>query len=185
MQILDPTGESSIEQQKLAARLDDLRNKKVWFCDNQGVRVGQSDPDVNPLFARWRERLQEDFGIEAHHVCTDQFTAPYRHGRETFEKIAKEADAVINGLACCGSGTSAVIHDAVRYEVAGVPTVSLITGNVQGFARGTMKKLGLDGLPYLMTSHRIHVFSLVGTPEEAKADADRLYPGVVEALLKA
>ena len=184
MQILDPTGDTSIEQQTLAARLSDLRGKNVWFCDNQGIRSEPgAPPDVNPLFSRWRERLLEDHGIKAHHACTDQFTSPYRHGREMFEKIAKEADVVINELACCGSGTSAVIHDAVRFEVEGVPTVSLITSNVEGFAKATMRRLGLNDLPYLMTSHRIHVFSLVSTLEEAHEDADRLYPQLVSALL--
>ncbi len=186
MQILDPTGDTSIEQKTLADRLAELNGKNVWFCDNQGVRTEASaTPDINPLFQRWRERLVEDFGIKAHHACTDQFTSPYRHGKEMFEKIANEADVVINGLACCGSGTSAVIHDAARYELEGVPTVSLITSNVEGFAKATMRRLGLNDLPYLMTSHRIHVFSLVSTLEVAIEDADRLYPNVVKALLRA
>jgi hypothetical protein len=78
-----------------------------------------------------------------------------------------------------------VIHDAIRYEEKGVPTLSLITSNVEPYATATMKKLGLQNLRYIMTSHRIHVFSLVATLEEAEAEANRLYPAVVKALVEA
>jgi hypothetical protein len=184
MIVLDPTGESSIETHALAPRLDDLRGKTVWFCDNQGEQWGRAEPDLNPILRRWRRKLEADLAIKSHHVNSEQFTAPYRHGRAKFDEIASSAHAVINGLACCGSGTSALFHDAVRYEQKGIPTVSVVTDSAEPFAKATMRKLGMPDLPYIVISHNIHMFAMVSTLAEAEAEADRLYPQVLRALVR-
>jgi len=184
MTILDPAGESSIEHVPSAPRLNDLRGKRIWFCDNQGDRTGRTEPELNPLFRVWRRKLQHDHGIEAFGVCTDQFTSPYRHGRAKFDEVVKTADAIVNGLACCGSGTSALVHDAVEYERAGIPTISVVTDSAEPFARAAMRKLGLGALRYVVVSHNIHMFALVSTLEEAEAEAERLYPHIVDGLIR-
>lgn len=181
--VLDPVAESTIVRQSLAARLGTLAGKRIWFLDNQGQAWGQGPPHMNPLFQRWQERLSREFEIKWDYVCTQQFTSPFRHGKDKLEDIARSADAVINGLACCGSGTSAVIHDAVQYELRGVPSVSLVTDSVAGHAKAATLKLGMADLPILVVSHNIHMFSPVAPPEECARAADALYPALVAALL--
>jgi hypothetical protein len=182
--VLDPTGESSIETLALAPRLSDLHGKTVWFCDNQGEQWGRTEPELNPILRTWRRRLEAELAIRSHHVCTEQFTSPYRHGREKFDHIVSTASAVINGLACCGSGTSALIHDAVRYEQKGIATVSVVTDTAEPFARAAMRKLGMADLKYIVVSHNIHMFAMVSTLAEAEAEAERLYPQVLRALVR-
>ena len=184
MVVLDPTGESSIETHSLAPRLADLRGKTVWFCDNQGETWGRKEPELNPVLRTWRRRLETEFGIKSHHVCTEQFTSPYRHGRAKFDEIVKSADAVINGLACCGSGTSALFHDAIRYEEKGIPTVSVVTDTAEPFGKAAMRKLGMPDLRYVVVSHNIHMFAMVSTLAEAEAAANQLYDQVVRALVR-
>ncbi len=181
--VLDPVAESTIVRQSLAPRLSAIAGKKIWFLDNQGQAWGEGPPRMNPLFQRWQERLSSEYEIKWDYVCTQQFTSPFRHGKEKLEEIARGADAVINGLACCGSGTSAVIHDAVQYELRGVPSVSLVTDSVAGHAKASTMKLGMTDLPFLVVSHNVHMFSPVCTPEESIAAADALYPALVAALL--
>jgi hypothetical protein len=184
MIVLDPTGESSIEAHTLAPRLAELRGKTIWFCDNQGEQWGRTEAELNPILRTWRRKLEADFAIRSHYVCTEQFTSPYRHGREKFDEIVRTADAVINGLACCGSGTSALVHDAVRYEQKGIPTVSVVTDTAEPFGKAAMRKLGMPDLKYVVVSHNIHMFAMVSTLPEAEAEAARLYDQVVRALVR-
>lgn len=184
MLILDPTAESTIPKLTLAARRPTLKGKKIWFLDNQGQAWEKGEPRMNPVFLRWAERLEADYGIRWEHVCTQQFTAPFRHGKDKFEQIAKDADVIINGLACCGSGTSAVIHDAIQYELRGIPTVSLVTDSVLGHAKAATMKLGMPGLPILTVSHNVHMFAPVCTPEESVAAADAIYAALAPALVQ-
>ena len=180
--VLDPTAESTLPRHTPAPRLDSLQGKHVWFLDNQGQHWGRGVPKPNPLFQRWQERLAADYGITSDYACTEQFTSPWRHGKDKLESVAAEADAVVNGLACCGSGTSAVVHDAIELEKRGVPTVSLMTDSVVGHAKLATLKLGMD-VPILVCSHNVHMFAPVATPEACAAAADALYPALVEALL--
>jgi hypothetical protein len=181
--VLDPVAESTIVRQQLAPRLTIHAGNRIWFLDNQGQAWSEGPPRMNPIFQVWQERLSREHEIKWDYVCTQQFTSPFRHGKEKLEEIARSADAVVNGLACCGSGTSAVIHDAVRYELRGVPSVSLVTDSVAGHAKAATMKLGMTDLPVLVVSHNIHMFSPVATPEECARAADALYPAMVAALL--
>jgi hypothetical protein len=180
--VLDPTSESTLPRHTPAARLDSLRGKHIWFLDNQGQHWGRGVPQMNPLFQRWQKRLADDFGITSEYACTEQFTAPFRHGKEKLESVSKAADAVINGLACCGSGTSAVVHDAIELEKRGVPTVSLMTDSVVGHAKLATLKLGMD-VPILVCSHNVHMFAPVAPPDECAAAADALYDQLVASLV--
>lgn len=182
MLILDPTAEYAVPRLATAARLPTLRKKKIWFLDNQGQHWGKGKPVMNPIFLQWQARLERDFEIDWDYACTEQFTAPFRHGKEKFEEILNDADAIINGLACCGSGTSAVVHDAIQYELRGIPTVSLFTDTAVSHARAAMMKLGMPELQILVVSHNIHMFAPVATAEESVRAADALYPSVAPAL---
>ena len=182
--VLDPTAESTIPRLSLAPRLADLHGKHIWFLDNQGEHWGKGTPMMNPIFRAWKERLERDYQITSNYVCTEQFTSPFRHGKDKLEEIAKDADAVVNGLACCGSGTSAVIHDAIQYELRGVPTVSLVTDSVLGHAKAATMKLGMPGLPILTVSHNVHMFAPVVPYDESVRAADEIYAGVAAALVR-
>jgi hypothetical protein len=182
--VLDPTAESTIPKLALAPRLDSLHGKHLWFLDNQGEHWGKGVPQMNPIFRAWLVRLQKDYGVTHEYVCTEQFTSPFRHGKDKLEEIAKSADAVVNGLACCGSGTSAVIHDAIQYELRGVPTVSLVTDSVEHHAKAATMKLGMVGLPILHVSHNVHMFAPVVPYEQSVIAADAIYAGVAAALVK-
>ncbi|MEO6953940.1 MAG: hypothetical protein ABI321_19215 [Polyangia bacterium] len=182
--VLDPTAESTLPRHTPAQRLSSLKGKHVWFLDNQGQHWGQGTPQMNPLFQRWQKRLQEEHGITSEYACTEQFTAPFRHGKAKLEEVAKSADAVINGLACCGSGTSAVVHDAIEYELRGVPTVTLVTDSVIGHAKLATRKLGMD-VQIVVCSHNVHMFAPVATPTECAAAADELYDAMVACLVGA
>ena len=180
---LDPSAEYAIPRLALAPRLADLRGKHVWFLDNQGEHWGKGVPQMNPIFRQWKDRLERDYQITSEYVCTEQFTAPYRHGKEKFEQVAKTADAIINGLACCGSGTSAVVHDAIQYELRGIPTVSLITDSAVGHAKAATMKLGMPDLKILVVSHNVHMFAPVVTWPESQVAADEIYAGVAQSLV--
>jgi len=180
--VLDPTAESTIPRLTPAPRLSSLTGKHIWFLDNQGEHWGKGTPIMNPLFRRWQERLSADHGITWAYACTEEFTAPFRHGKARFEEVAGSAAAVINGLACCGSGTSAVVHDAIQYELRGIPTVSLVTDSVLGHVRAATMKLGMHP-PVLTCSHNVHMFAPVASPEECARAADEIYADLVAALL--
>jgi hypothetical protein len=184
VQILDPVAEFTLPKLVGAPRLASLRGKRVWFLDHQGLAWGQGPPKLNPIAQRWRERMEADFGITADYLCTQQFVSPYRHGKDLFEKVAGSADAVVNGLACCGGGTSAAVHDAIQYELRGVPTVTLVTDSVLHHARAAMMKLGMNDLRLLVVSHNVYMFSPVATPEACARVADELYASVIAALTK-
>ena len=181
--VLDPAAESTIVRQQLATRLSALQGKHVWFLDNQGQSWGKGTPVMNPIFRAWQARLEKEFDIKWSYACTEQFTAPFRHGKDKMDEVARDADVVINGLACCGSGTSAVIHDAVQLEKRGVPTVSLVTDSVVGHVRAATMKAGMLDLAVLSVSHNIHMFAPVATPAECIAAADVLYPALIDALV--
>jgi hypothetical protein len=182
MLILDPSAEYQIPKHTLAPRLTSLSGKRLWFLDSQGQELGKR---MNPIYLRWAERLEADYGITWQFACTEQFVSPFRHGKAKFEEIAGSADAIIDGLACCGGGTSAVMHDSVEYEKRGIPTVSLVTDVTLHHARAAAIKLGLPDLHIVTVSHNIHVFAPVATPEECKRAADALYPDMVRALVLA
>jgi hypothetical protein len=182
--VLEPTAESSIERVSPAARLSGLRGKRIWFLDNQGESWGKGPPVMNPLFRTWAERLEREHEVRVQFACTETFSAPFRHGKQRFEEVVASADAIINGLACCGSGTSAVIHDAVAYERRRVPTVSLVTDNVLPFASAASRKLGLPELKVLTVSHRVHAFAPLVPVEESQRVAHELYPAMVAALVQ-
>jgi hypothetical protein len=183
VQILDPVAEFALPVLSTSPRLTSLRGKRVWFLDSQGQAWGKGPPVLNPLFQRWRERMERDHDIVANYLCTDQFVSPYRHGKDKFEEVAKSADAVVNGLACCGGGTSAVVHDAIQYELRGIPTVSLVTDSVLHHAHAAMLKLGMKDLRLLEVSHNVHMFAPVAPPDECARVADGLYDAMLAALL--
>jgi len=183
MLIVDPSAEYTVPRLTPAARLATLRGKRVWFLDNQGEHWGQGTPRMNPIFRTWATLLERDHGITWQFACTEQFVSPFRHGKEKFEEVARTADAVINGLACCGGGTSAVIHDAIAYEQRGVPTVSLVTDSALHHAKAATLKLGMPALAILTVSHNVHMFAPVVGEEESARAAEAIYPDVVRALV--
>ncbi len=183
--VLEPTAETSIEQVNPAPRLSSLQGKRVWFLDNQGEGWGKGPAVMNPFFRTWAARLEREHGVRVQFACTENFSAPFRHGKAKFEEVVGSTDAVVNGLACCGSGTSAVVHDAVAYERRSIPTVSLITDNVLPFATAASRKLGLPQLKLLTVSHRLHAFAPLAPLEECQRVAEALYPAMAAALLQA
>jgi hypothetical protein len=183
LQVLDPSAESAVPRLTPARRLSELRHQLIWFLDAQGEHWGKGVPIMNPIFRTWKDRLEREFSIRSKYACTEQFTSPFRHGKQTFEQVAGEAAAVIGGLACCGSGTSALIHDAVAYEQRGIPTVSLVTESVVGHAKAATIKLGMPDLRMLSISHNVHMFAPVVTLEESQQAAEALYSALLQALV--
>ena len=184
MQILDPVAEFTLPKLVGAPRLASLRGKRVWFLDHQGLAWGEGPPRLNPIAQRWRERMEAEHGIVADYLCTQQFVSPYRHGKDRFEEVASSADAIVNGLACCGGGTSAAVHDAIQYELRSIPTVTLVTDSVDHHARAAMMKLGMNDLRLLVVSHNVYMFSPIATTEGCARVADELYDSLIASLVR-
>jgi len=99
LRVLDPAGEPAHPPSKLAPRPGTLEGKVVWLVDGHGDSE-QGKPVMNRVFRAWKERLEKEHRLaEVHYVRTDNIATPFRHGKETFEKIVKTADVVINGVA--------------------------------------------------------------------------------------
>lgn len=73
---------------------------------------------------------------------------------EDFERLTA-TDVAFLALGDCGSCTSWTVHDAVRLEAAGVPSVVVCSEPFEDFARTQAAALGVDNLRLLVLEHPI------------------------------
>jgi hypothetical protein len=181
LRILDPEAETTIPRVPLAPRLRGLDGKTVWFLDGLADSLGGAAA-MHKIYVHWKARLEREFRLKAvHYERSDYFATPFRHGKGTFDRIVRTGDVVINGVCFCGAGTSSITHDGVQYERSGLPTATLVTDRFEVPSRAQAKMMGLPELPILVFPHEVHFRASV---EGARAEADRLYPGLLACLVE-
>ena len=101
LKVFDPSGEPAEPPNQLAPRVNSLAGRVVWILDGFGAFDGEHQGQtINKVFQAWKDRIEHEYEpAEIHYARTDNIGTPYRHGKETFERVIREADVVINGVA--------------------------------------------------------------------------------------
>ena len=152
----------------VAARLDGVRGAAIGFIDN-------GFPSTAALHDQLRSRLAPE--------ALRPVIEPKRYWKpltaEQLAMVAGSVVAVIGGVSTTPPSTAFAVQDAVAFELAGIPTVSLVTAPYEDlFAESA----AIEGMPEL----RRIVLPYPLVEEGAIRDlADRCVPAVLAALTDA
>lgn len=146
-----------------------LAGAVIGFLDN-------SKANCKLLFDTWATRLKEDFGPTS--VVYTKKPSMSRGLTSENQAAVGAARVVITGVGDCGSCTSWSIRDAVGFEKARIPTVTVLTEPFMGLGR--VQATG-DEYPGLRLMTLPHPFKFL-SDDEVQTLADTHY-GELIALL--
>lgn len=185
MTITTPTREALLDPTGMAEREDDatLSPRPVSL---KGLTVGLLDntkPNAMLLLDQIVADLRRDHGVgEVKRYVKDYFGTPVKD--ELFDEIVSEVDIVITAVGDCGSCSAATVADGIKFERAGIPTVSICSDSFAMSGQAMADVQGFPGFEFVMVEHPVASLdsSLIrGRADQAVADALRIL-GVTETV---
>lgn len=167
--ILSPAPDQAVAARAPAVRLTSLAGKYVGLLDN-------NKPGARPILDRLAARLVDEGAADVRHWRKSHPSGPSPYVSDA----AGASHLVISGVGDCGSCSSWSLRDAFEVELAGVPTVTLVSHPFANVVRVEARSLGMPSLPILATPHPIATL----TNADLQAIADDLFDSVVRALVK-
>lgn len=174
--LLDPTGRvEGDDDSTLAPRPTSLKGLTVGLLDN-------TKPNSMLLLDEIAADLKRDFGIgEVKRYVKDYFGTPIKD--ELFEQIVSEVDVVITAVGDCGSCSAATVADGIKFERAGIPTVSITSDSFQMSGQAMAQVQGFPGFQFVMVQHPVASLDeglIRGRADQAVPEVLRIL-GVTEA----
>jgi hypothetical protein len=176
LDLLEPTVTDHPPGLTGAARLPDVRGKRLGFVDNSKCNAD--------LFIR---RLCKQFG-ERFAVVPGPIVrklAPKDRLSEADLARLAQCDAVVLCFGDCGTSTSINVADAVEIERRGIPTVTVFSTAFAAAARKQAEGRGLRDLPLVMIPHPMHTAPQKTVTERADAAIDALVERLTRVMATA
>ena len=175
--LLDPTGAAEgMSEGTLSPRPVSLKGLTVGLLDN-------TKPNSTLLLDEIAADLKRDYGIgEIKHYVKDYFGTPVKD--ELFDQIVSEVDIVITAVGDCGSCSAATVADGIKFERAGIPTVSITSDSFAMSGQAMADVQGFPGFEFVMVQHPVaslDVEHIRGRADQAIPEALRIL-GVTETI---
>jgi len=175
--LLDPTGAAEgMSEGTLSPRPVSLKGLTVGLLDN-------TKPNSTLLLDEIAADLKRDYGIgEIKHYVKDYFGTPVKD--ELFDQIVSEVDIVITAVGDCGSCSAATVADGIKFERAGIPTVSITSDSFAMSGQAMADVQGFPGFEFVMVQHPVaslDVEHIRGRADQAVPEALRIL-GVTETI---
>ncbi len=173
--LLDPTGRTDGDDDStLSPRPVTLAGLTVGLLDN-------TKPNSMLLLDEIAADLARDHGIgEVKRYVKDYFGTPIAD--ELFAQIVDEVDVVITAVGDCGSCSAATVADGIKFERAGIPTVSITSDSFEMSGRAMAQVQGFPGFEFVMVEHPVASLDthlIRGRADQAVPEALRIL-GVTE-----
>ncbi|MBI2906286.1 MAG: hypothetical protein HYX92_01380 [Chloroflexi bacterium] len=152
-ELLNPIGEVTTPEIKLAKRPTDLSGKVMGILDN---KMGES----TAVLERLAKRLSERYDLAGQVAVTRVGHSP----AEAAEELSRACDFVVAGFGCSGVWTIWCVQTAVELEKRGIPTVMACTQGLDAMCQAEARCMGLASLP----------LPSVPVPEDAKFEGELL-----------
>jgi len=175
--LLYPTGAAEgLSEGTLSPRPVSLKGLTVGLLDN-------TKPNSTLLLDEIAADLKRDYGIgEIKHYVKDYFGTPVKD--ELFDQIVSEVDIVITAVGDCGSCSAATVADGIKFERAGIPTVSITSDSFAMSGQAMADVQGFPGFEFVMVQHPVaslDVEHIRGRADQAVPEALRIL-GVTETI---
>lgn len=169
--LLDPTG--AVEGQDdstLSPRPVTLKGLTVGLLDN-------TKPNSMHLLNEIAADLERDYGVtEFKRYVKDYFGTPIKD--ELFDQVVSEVDVVITAVGDCGSCSAATVADGIKFERAGIPTVSITSDSFAMSGQAMADVQGFPGFQFAMVEHPM---ASLDAPQ-IRGRADAIMPTVLRIL---
>ncbi|MGV3714119.1 UGSC family (seleno)protein [Pseudolysinimonas sp.] len=169
--LLDPTGAVAGEDDStLSARPVSLKGLTVGLLDN-------TKPNSMHLLDEIAADLTRDFGVtDFKRYAKDYFGTPIKD--ELFAQIIDEVDVVITAVGDCGSCSAATVADGIKFERAGIPTVSITSDSFAMSGQAMADVQGFPGFRFAMVEHPMASLDA----QQIRGRADDIMPEVLSIL---
>ena len=168
--VLDPTAKPRSREFKMAVRPDNIEGKVLAFLWN-------TKPNGNVLLDRFAQRLNERYHF-TQMVNRVKPSASLPATEDVLDELSARCDFVVIAIGDCGSCTSYVIHDAIKLEKRGIPTVSICSHEFAYLSRVQAQGLGMPHLAIVIIPHPIGGID----PKEVARKADDALDDMIAAL---
>jgi hypothetical protein len=165
----NPIAAEAVKILPLAKRLGTLKGKKIGFVDNSKLNADRFLIEV-------RKHLVAEYGI----VEGPSFRklAPKDWLKPEDLAALEKCDAVIMCFGDCGTSTSITVGDAVKLEVAGIPTLTVFSTAFVEAAKAQAGGRGMPNLHVVAIPHPMHT----ALASEVTARAVAAVPAIAEGL---
>jgi hypothetical protein len=143
--IVNPAAEIQDISLPIAPRLGSLRGARVGIVDN-AKRMAL------PLLKALESILQAEYGVASFNYYRKE-NASIPMPKDAMDAMAKASDAVVHGVADCGSCVTWGLYDSVEFEKLGVPAVNVITTGFSAAAKVRARTLGMQDHPIVAVQH--------------------------------
>jgi hypothetical protein len=170
--IVNPAAELQNISFSIATRLSSLRGARVGIVDN-------AKHMALPLLKALESILSTEYGVASFNYYRKE-NASIPMPKEEMDAMAKASDAVVHGVADCGSCITWGLHDSVAFEKLGVPAVNVITTGFSVAAKARARTLGMQEHPLVAVQHPL----ANRTTNEVENFARQIAYQVVSGLVK-
>jgi hypothetical protein len=170
--IVNPAAEVQEIFLSIAPRLSSLRGARIGIVDN-------AKHMALPLLKALESILQTEYGVASfNYYRKANASIPMPKGE--MEAMAKASDAVVHGVADCGSCITWGLHDSVAFEKLGLPAVNVITTGFSLAAKARARTLGMQDHPIIAVQHPL----ANRTTSEVENFARQIASQVADGLVK-
>jgi hypothetical protein len=169
--IVDPAAEIQNITLSTAARLGSLKGARIGIVDN-------AKHMALPLLKELEVILKTEYGASTfNYYRKDNASIPMPP--ESMAAMAASSDAVVHGVADCGSCITWGLHDSIEFEKLGKPAVNVITSGFTVAAKARARTLSMQDHPVVAVQHPL----ANKTDAEVKAMAREIAKQVVDGLV--
>jgi hypothetical protein len=145
--LIDPVGSVSSSGGSLATRQTSLDGKVMGIVDD-GLK-GTDD-----LLAALADEIAKRFQLAGRReIIKPSMSSPLPD--DLYKAMLSEVDFVLVGVGICGSCSSCCVHDAVTFELDGVPAIAVVEDTFEVLAEFKRDQLGLAEFEPLIVDHPI------------------------------
>jgi hypothetical protein len=170
--IVNPAAEVQDILLSMAPRLSSLRGARVGIVDN-------AKHMALPLLKALESILKTEYGVASFNYYRKE-NASIPMPRDAMDAMAKASDAVVHGVADCGSCITWGLHDSVAFEKLGVPAVNVITAGFSLAAKARARTLGMQDHPVIAVQHPLANRTTAEVENFAKEIAYQVTSGLVK-----
>lgn len=169
--IVDPAAELQSVTLSIAPRLTSLKDARIGIVDN-------AKHMALPLLKELESVLTAEYGASSfNYYRKDNASIPMP--TDSMAVMAASSDAVVHGVADCGSCITWGLHDLIQFEKLGTPAVNVITSGFSVAAKARARTLNMQEHPVVTVQHPL----ANRTDAEVKAMARQIAKQVVSSLV--
>jgi hypothetical protein len=171
--VVDPAAELQSASVAAASRLNSIRGARVGIVDN-------AKHMALPFLKELEAILKDEYGVKSFNYFRKE-NASIPMPAEAMGAMAEQSDAVVHGVADCGSCITWGVHDSIEFEKRGVPAVTVITTGFSLAAKVRARTLNLEDHPIVGVLHPLANKTLADVKVMARQAAAQVVDGLVQS----